>query len=299
MILNALDEILFWNDIEKLKNKINDLDKKYYPDAPEDWYREKKKFIRQEIPNKKEFEKRLEYYTENGKPVWIASRNSSCDDLSFESIHKAITSSSSFEKGRELVEKHEAIYVKNPEFWSCYVNNVLFQPGNNVLELTIGAGLGTGIVMLKMKSKDLYMGVDIDFICAKHADALSKFFNVNGLGIATNMWNMPFDDNMFSSVCSSFGLDECREIPAILKEASRVLKPHGRMVLACREKEHSWHSHFEDYGFGDDEITYWLKKVRLYSDPDQIEDLADECGLSLIERRHEDIRGTILVFEKL
>lgn len=299
MIINALDEILFWNDIEKIKNKINDLDEKYYPDDPEVWYREKKKFIRQEIPNKKEFEKRLEYYAANGKPVWIASRNSSCDDLSLESVRKAVTSSSSFQKGLELAENCTAICAKNPEFWSCYVNNVLFQEKNNILELTIGAGLGTGALMSKMKSEDLYMGVDIDFICAKHADALSKCFNVNGLGIATNMWNMPFDNEVFSSVCSSFGLDECREVPNILKEAVRVLKPYGRMVLACRAPENSWYSHLEDYGFDEDEITYWLKKVRLYSDPDQIDDLAYECGLNLIDRRHEDVRGTILVFEKL
>ena len=130
MILNALDEILFWSDIEKIKTKVNDLDKKYYPNEPEAWFSEKKKFIRQEIPTKKEFIKRLEYYAANGTSEWVASRNSSCDDLSFENVYKAITNSSSLEKGKAMAKKHAAVYVKDPDFWLFYTDNILFQEEN-------------------------------------------------------------------------------------------------------------------------------------------------------------------------
>ncbi len=160
-------------------------------------------------------------------------------------------------------------------------------------------GLGTSALMQKMSEKDLYMGVDIDFICAKQADALAKYHKANGLGIATSLWNMPFDDNTFSAVCSNNGLDECREVPTILKEAVRVLKPSGKLVLVCRDKETSWYPQFKKYGFDNDETECWLNKVRLYAGADQIENLASDYGLRLkCKKEEKSYYGTILVFEK-
>lgn len=290
--------MLFWSDISKLINKIKDLDKKYYPNDFKAWSSEKCKFIKQEIPTKKEFLQRLEYYEENGKPLWVASRNSSCDDLSFDTVKQSIIQSSSLKHGEFLAKERASTYSEFPDFWKFYVDNILFKKGNSILELTIGAGLGTSILMQGMSEDDLYMGVDIDFICAKHADALSKYHRVNGLGIATSLWNMPFEDKIFSSVCSNCGLDECREIPTIFEEATRVLKESGRMILTCRKKENSWYPHFREFGFNDDETEYWLKKVRLYSGADQIENWANTYGLKLLCKKENKLLGTILVFSK-
>ncbi len=78
---------------------------------------------------------------------------------------------------------------------------------------------------------------------------------------------MPFSDNLFDVVCSHFGFDECREIPTILKEAARVLKPGGRFVSVSRHN--AWlrrHDIFEKYDIGENEALKLMRKVRLYTD---------------------------------
>ena len=299
MVINALDEVLFWSDVSQIINKIKEWDKNYFPDNPEMFSIEKEKFIKQEIPSKEEFLRRLEYYGKNGKPIWAGGRNDYCDDLSFDDIKRSITESSSLKHGEMLAKKLAPIYSKNPNFWNFYTDNIFTEKENGVLELTVGMGLGTSALMQKMSEKDLYMGVDIDFNCAKQADALAKYHKANGLGIATSLWNMPFDNDTFSAVCSNNGLDECREIPTILKEAARVLKSKGKMVLICRDKENSWYPQFKKYGFDKNEAEYWLNKVRLYAGADQIENLAIDCGLRLnCKKEEKSYYGTILVFEK-
>ncbi len=300
MVINALDEVLFWSDVPKFIGKIKELDKKYYPQNFEMFCSEKEKFFAQEIPTKNDFIKRLEYYEKNGKPVWVGGRNNFCDDLSLSDVKKSVVESSTLKNGETLARRYASIYAAYLDFWKFYTDNILCEEENSVLELTVGAGLGTCALMQKMSQKDLAMSVDIDFICAKHADALAKYHKVNALGISTSLWNMPFDDGTFSSVCSCNGIDECREVPAILEEAARVLKSHGKMVLICRDKENNLsYSPFRKYGFDDNETSYWLNKVRLYDGARQIENLASNYGLNIIEKRAEkSYYGTILVFEK-
>ena len=86
--------------------------------------------------------------------------------------------------------------------------------------------------------------------------------NINGLGIATSLWHLPFEDNMFTSVCSNAGLEECREIPTIIQEAYRVLMPGGKIVLRClnTDKTQSY-ARFEQYGFSEEEMIASFKHI--------------------------------------
>ena len=212
---------------------------------------------------------------------------------------KAIKTSSQIENGRKKAIQASRWQEINPDFWHFYSSNVLYNDSNHILELTVGAGGGTNAVMMNMRENDCYMGVDIDFVCAKNADALAKYYGVNGLGIATSLWNLPFKDEMFTSVCSNAGLEECREIPTILAEAARVLVPKGRITIHFLRKEKVlWYSYFDKYGFSRAEAKDWLCKVRLFSDVDQVKELLNRIGLSLIDQKEDEKLGYIIVFEK-
>ena len=144
-----------------------------------------------------------------------------------------------------------------------------------------------------------FVKTDIDFICAKNADAFANYYEVNGLGIATSLWNLPFNDQMFTSVCSNTGLEECREIPTIISEAYRVLIPGGRIVLRCIDADKAQGRNlFQTYGFSTEEMISMLKKVRLYSNVENVEELLLSCGFKMIARETDKDLGYIIVYEK-
>lgn len=299
MILNALDEVLFWEDISVLKGLYTKMLQKYYPHDFEQFYLEKDVFLKQYIPDKETFISKLIHYSKYGSAIWVSGRNGLSDDIDSNSMVKAIKYSSRVENGRKKALQASRWQKSNPDFWTFYSNNIFHDKAHHILELTVGAGGGTNAVMMNMRENDYYMGVDIDFICAKNADALAKYYKVNGLGIATSLWKLPFDNEMFTSVCSNAGLEECREIPTILAEAARVLAPKGRIIIHCLRREKSpWYPYFKKYGFTPIETKEWLCKVRLFSDVDQIKELLINNNLSLIYQKNDEKLGHIIVFEK-
>ena len=299
MILNALDEVLFWDNISILKEFVKENTQKYYPHDPDGYYREKDKFLREHIPSREVFEQKLLAYIQDGTPTWVSGRNDLSDDIDAPSLTKAIRVSSRIENGKKKVQTASEWQMRNPSFWQFYSDNVLHRESNRVLELTIGAGGGTNAVMSRMSDADEYIGVDIDFVCAKNADALAKYYHVHGLGMATSLWNLPFEDGMFTSVCCNAGLEECREIPTILSEAVRVLAPNGRMVIhSLREEKVLWYSDFQKYGFTGNETREWLRKVRLFTDVKQVKALLIANGMTMMGLMEDAALGYVLVFEK-
>lgn len=299
MILNALDEILFWDDINLLKAFIQKNIKEFYPHNYEEFYKRKESFFASVIPNKAEFERRLENYAENGRPMWISGRNGLSDDIDTDTIIKAISVNSQRYNGEKKAEQASKWQKNAPSFWQFYSDSILHTKNNIILELTVGAGGGTNAVMRNMKNTDYYMGADIDFACAKNADAIAKHYEVNGLGIATSLWNLPFEDGMFTSVCCNAGLEECREIPTVLSEAYRVLAPNGKMVLHCLHwRKAQGRDLFDKYGFTEKEALHWLKAVRLYADPNDVARQLLNFGMISTARKKDAVLGEILVYEK-
>ena len=299
MILNALDEVLFWDDIDTLKTFTKQNSDKFYPHDFENYSKNAELFFKSVIPDKAEFIRRLENYAQVGKPLWISGRNRLSDDIDAVAMMKAILVSSKIENGERKAKQASKWRENNPLFWGFYTDNVLCQKENRILELTVGAGGGTNAVMREMTPNDYYMGVDIDFVCAKNADALAKYYNINGLGIAASLWNLPFDDCMFTSVCCNAGLGECREIPTILKEAYRVLEPGGRIVLHCvNTNKTQAYPRFEQYGFSEEEMIYWVKQTRMYTSAEGVEELLRAVGFKFLNRMVDEKLGSILVFEK-
>ena len=265
-----MNEILFWDDISSYLDFTKNLETKLNPNkVVEDrqrWSDEMAAFILRNIPTKQAFLDRIAEYEQNGSPVTVISRNPCCWDMSLENLKRAYRNARHRGKERaDIVERAIVNWAGN--YVDFYVGHILKQPTEDILEMTVGAGFGTASVVRSMRENDFYTGVDIDFNCAKNADGILRFYDKAGCGIATSLWNLPFDDETFSVVCSHLGLDECREVPAILKEASRVLKPNGQMVLACNNTKYRRLKRcFDLYGFTEAEATECIKRVRMYVD---------------------------------
>ena len=299
MIMNALDEVLFWDDIETLITFTKQNSERFYPHDFDNYRKSQDAFFKSVILDKAEFIRRLQHYAAVGKPIWIAGRNGLSDDFDEDTMIKAISVSSKISNGEQKAKRASKWQENNPSFWKFYADNILHLKNNRILELTVGAGGGTNAVMKEMTECDYYMGVDIDFVCAKNADALAKYYGINGLGIATSLWKLPFDDCMFTSVCSNVGLEECREIPTIVAEAYRVLKPGGKIVLHCvNTRKMQSYERFEQYGFSEEEMMHWSKEIRMYTSAEGVEELLNDAGFHFYRRLVDEKLGSILVFEK-
>lgn len=78
--------------------------------------------------------------------------------------------------------------------------------------------------------------------------------------------DIPFKDNYFDIVFSSNSLDHCDNVPKVMQEVKRVLKPYGKLVVAVeffKQKEQRTEAH--PYCFTLDDIYYYLTGFkRLY-----------------------------------
>lgn len=298
MVNGECSDVLFWEDYESFQCFMQELDRKYDTDCyhkegipvPKHLYdsfdKEKDDYYNQVISNKEEFIRRFKHYELYGKPYWIEGKNkyvNELDDKAFLNTFHYISE----KNGAYLVEISEkarlgwaAQHLKHYAKKVCSETN----KEQKIMEMTVGSGVGTNAIVRSMTDKMFYMGVDIDFLCAKNADAIGRYYSKNAIGICTSLWNLPFSDNMFDVLCSHFGFDECREIPTILKEAVRVLKPGGRFISVSRHN--IWirrHEIFEKYDISEKEALNMMRKARLYTDLDYFDTLACEAGLVKVD----------------
>lgn len=182
MILNAIDEGLFWQDTDCLVQKTRELMETYYPHDPDRYFAEKDRFYLERIGSKDAFCRRLALYRDQGAPVWTASRTGHMDDLAAADLEKAFRNATR-EEAAVRASRAEAILEKQAPLYGCYASAVLSGPSNQILELTIGAGTGTCAVMRRMERTDTYTGIDIDFRCAQTAGGLGRHYGVSALGL--------------------------------------------------------------------------------------------------------------------
>lgn len=283
-----LDDILYWKDYESFQKMIEELNKKYdkgYNSIQyNSWYDELNAYYRKTIPDKKEFIRRFKEYELYAKPNLIEGNNQNI--LSQENILDCF---------RNVSKENDIFHVRMLEIalqgWAAqhlshYAEKICFTTSkeHKILEIMVGDGTGTSSIVRSLKDDMYYIGVDIDLLCAKNADDIGRYYGKNAIGICSNLYDLPFSDNLFDVVCSHFGFDECREIPTILKEAVRVLKPGGRFVSVS--KDNLWlrsYYIFKKYDIDKSEALELMRKVRLYTDFEHFDSLAVEAGLMKVD----------------
>ena len=284
MVGNEWDDILYWEDYEQFSQFIHNLNHKYNCENSleyEQWCQERDAFYIHTIPTKDDFIKRFERYMLIGEPYWVNGRHKLIKELTSKDLLKSYHFASD-ENGTERVAIAEKARIGwAAQHLSYYVEKVCAVTNKThlIMEMTVGAGVGTNAIVRSLTNEMYYIGVDIDFVCAKNADAIGRFYHKNALGICASLWHLPFANDMFDVVCSHFGLDECREIDAILDESARVLKAGGKFIIISRNN--AWlrrRTIFEKYNIGKEEALELMRRARLYADFEQLDYLITERG---------------------
>lgn len=112
--------------------------------------------------------------------------------------------------------------------------------GERILEI----GFGTGYAQLAI-AKSILGGVSIGLDLSAGMNQIAKTKVIqSGLSnriclVRSNTLPIPFKDGIFDGIFSSFTLElfDSPQIPEVLEECRRVLKPAGRLVVVCLSKD--------------------------------------------------------------
>jgi len=126
--------------------------------------------------------------------------------------------------------------------WSYHLaalEQAAVQPGEQVLEVAVGPGLTITELAARVGPSTTVYGVDLATGMLTLAEARLKAHGAANFDLRqADSRKLPFGDGTFDLVYNAYMLDliPAREMPGILAEFRRVLKPAGRLVLLNMSK---------------------------------------------------------------
>ena len=114
------------------------------------------------------------------------------------------------------------------------------RPQDRVLEVAVGPGATLLEIVKMVDGANVVHGVDLSPKMLEKARRLVNAAGYTNLDLReADARSLPFDDDMFDVLYNSYMLDliPLNEMPVVLSEFRRVLKPGGRLVLVNMSKE--------------------------------------------------------------
>jgi ubiquinone/menaquinone biosynthesis C-methylase UbiE len=129
-------------------------------------------------------------------------------------------------RGEGMIEGHGDVAEQ-------MIHEMDLQPGDRVLDLGCGIGWATRMIAARL-TQGSAAGVDIsdEMISRAQADPTNPH-NISFVNAPATA--LPFEDSFFDKVFSVESLYYYPDIPAALKEVSRVMKPGGLAYLCARQ----------------------------------------------------------------
>lgn len=183
------------------------------------------------------------------------------------------------------------LFERRPQMLA--LERVAIQPHDKVLEVAVGAG---GILVGIVRRVDLantVCGIDVSpKMLAKARRRVTKAGYANIDLQEADARALPFSDNSFDVIFNSYMFDllPLKDMPVVLSEFHRVLKPGGRLVLVNMSKEDSerrtwWERSYERLP------RSWAAYLMGSCRPVLLESVVEDAGFC--EAKRELIRGLL------
>ena len=125
------------------------------------------------------------------------------------------------------------------------------KPTSKVLDVAVGTGQTLHKLLKMVGQYGVVCGIDLSTKMLKTTRIRVQDATVVTRGHLTlgDARRLPYREEMFDVVFNSYMLDliDTPEIPLILDEFKRVLKPGGRLVVVSLTKGHNWYSNMKLY----------------------------------------------------
>ena len=291
-----LIEIIFWEypeAITKIYNEINS-------GNVADWNEIYIKYIKKILGTKEKILKAFHSYKQKETDIWIkGDKSGNVTKTQIKKFKKFAHKSTGKDRTITKIKGTASLW----ERYRYFGKFVCKEQTDRILELATGAGGGTASVALYMpKECELYT-VDIGFDCLGNAVGIGKYQKKRIVPVCANFWYLPFKDKSFKTICTVNGLDESREMPETLKEVSRLLADNGRFVVTSRNNAFMrQHRILEPFGFTEKETLEILKDCRMYSDLNNLDEICDSLGMTLMSRKefrdNENVAFSVSEYKK-
>jgi len=280
LFTTELQDVLFFRSHAAYVQFKEELDAKHHGDDAA-YSAAFKAYLLEAIGSKEGFYTRIEDYEMHGCVDVIEFVPLRREDL------REFMKYSTAQHGAKRCEQME----KGADGWAVHLRNygraVNYADNLAILELGSGAGMGTWAVASQLRPGNSLISTDFDPMCIRNADGIARHLGLSGrvAGLLANFWRLPFADASLDAVCTHYALDEAREVPSILAEVARVLRPGGRFILTARINPWDRQRKFmEPFGIAPEECNALLQRARLQCGPEGLVKWAAQAGLSLIDR---------------
>jgi demethylmenaquinone methyltransferase / 2-methoxy-6-polyprenyl-1,4-benzoquinol methylase len=181
-----------------------------------------------------------------------------------------------------------------------FIADLMPRPAHTLLDLAGGTG-DIGFGWLKRGGGPVFL-TDINnaMLSVGHDRALNGGFANDVRLIVADAERLPLPDRCVDRVSMAFGLRNCTDKPAVLREARRVLKPGGRFLCLefSRVTVHALTPLYDAWSFkvlprlgrmvaGDaDSYRYLAESIRTFPDQEKLAGMMRDAGLGRVRVRN-------------
>ncbi len=198
------------------------------------------------------------------------------------------------EQARESYDKISRIYDYFTPFEKKYVKKALdllgVQAGERVLEIGFGTGHSLKQIAESVGGMGKACGIDIS---PGMVEVSRRRLERAGLEERVELHcgdalHLPYEDDMFDAVFMGFALEtfDTPEIPRVLEEIKRVLKPHGRLGVVSMSNENGESILLRLYRWAHERFPKYIDCRPIY-----VEESVREAGYEIEHRERVNLLG--------